>query len=262
MHMTEIEQNTISTFYDCLAPSYDLMTGFEKRFVAEKPFFKLLVERNNIRTALDAGCGSGFHSILLAQLGVDVTAIDLSPTMLEKVEAHATRYKTKIETVQSSFADVSRKVGKTFDAIFCMGNSLAHLRTPNELAEALHNFHLSLSVGGILFLQILNYERILRSKDKILSVKEEGGTTFVRFYNYHESSIEFNILELRNENGTIVHSIQSIELYPLQSSELLAALKQQDFTDIQRYGSIALEEFDPNVSRDLVVLVKKASADS
>jgi hypothetical protein len=31
------------------------MTGFGKRFIQEKPFFKLLVESHHIATALDAG---------------------------------------------------------------------------------------------------------------------------------------------------------------------------------------------------------------
>ena len=78
----------IPAFYDRLAPDYDEMTGFGKRFVHEKPFFRPLVENLNIATALDAGCGTGFHSLLLAQLGVRVTAVDVSGGMLARLELH------------------------------------------------------------------------------------------------------------------------------------------------------------------------------
>ena len=35
------------------------------------------------KTALDVGCGTGLYSIRLAELGADVTAVDISPKMLE-----------------------------------------------------------------------------------------------------------------------------------------------------------------------------------
>lgn len=38
---------------------------------------------------LDAGCGSGQFAIAYAQIGIDVTAIDLSPAMLARARHHA-----------------------------------------------------------------------------------------------------------------------------------------------------------------------------
>ena len=55
----------VTQFYDNLADDYDAMTGFEKRFVHERPFFNLLMQRYGITSALDAGAGTGFHSLLL-----------------------------------------------------------------------------------------------------------------------------------------------------------------------------------------------------
>jgi hypothetical protein len=51
-------------FYDELDADYDEMTGFERRFSHERPFFRMLIERYNVSTALDAGCGTGFQSLL------------------------------------------------------------------------------------------------------------------------------------------------------------------------------------------------------
>ena len=42
----------IPAFYDRLAPDYDEMTGFGRRFVHEKPFFRLLVENHHIAEAI------------------------------------------------------------------------------------------------------------------------------------------------------------------------------------------------------------------
>ena len=80
-----MEQPTdLSGFYDRLAPEYDLMTGFEKRIATEASLFKKLVDRYAIHSALDAGSGTGYHSVVLAQLGVNVTALDISREALEE----------------------------------------------------------------------------------------------------------------------------------------------------------------------------------
>jgi ubiquinone/menaquinone biosynthesis C-methylase UbiE len=69
-------------FYDSFADEYDEMTGLESRFSKEEPIFQSLLKKYHIEKALDAGCGTGFHSILLAQLGLQVTATDISEHML------------------------------------------------------------------------------------------------------------------------------------------------------------------------------------
>ena len=45
---------TAEEFYDNIAPQYDAMSGFERRFEKERPVFRALVERYRIKRALDA----------------------------------------------------------------------------------------------------------------------------------------------------------------------------------------------------------------
>jgi len=65
--MSTSAEQSVTKFYDTLAPEYDQMTGFESRFAREGPFFKTLIEDHGIGTSLDAGCGTGFHSLLLSR---------------------------------------------------------------------------------------------------------------------------------------------------------------------------------------------------
>ena len=127
--------DSVEEFYDRLAPDYDAMTTFEKRFVQEGPFFRLLVQRYHIASALDAGCGTGFHSIVLSSLGVSVTAVDISARMLLELQRHMTGLGRDVRTVQAQFADLPAHITERFDAVFCMGNTLAHLRTREEPAH-------------------------------------------------------------------------------------------------------------------------------
>jgi glycine/sarcosine N-methyltransferase len=244
-------------FYDNLAGDYDAMTGFEKRFIHEKPFFSLLIQEYGITTALDAGAGTGFHSLLLGQLGVDMTAADVSKHMLERTKAHAKDLHLAIKVVESSFEELPVTLHKKFDAVFCMGNSLPHLLTHEELVLSLKSFSAMLRPGGFLFLQLLNYNRILVSKDRIQSVKEAGGVTFVRSYEFHEKFVVFNILRLRNKNRQLVHQLDSIKLRPIVKLELLKALDEAGFGDLRFHGSIALDDYHEETSKDLVVRALK-----
>lgn len=251
-----------STFYDKLSIDYDTMTGFEKRFVHERPFFNMLLERYSIRTALDAGAGTGFHSLLMAELGVEMTAIDVSKKMLERVKEHAKVRHLKIDIAQSSFEDLPDRVHRKFDAVLCMGNSLPHLSTKGDVEHSLKNFATVLHSGGILFLQILNYNRILANRERVQSVKELGGVTFVRFYEFHSDHVIFNILKLKKENGQPLQELESVRLRPILKEELVRVLFEAGFSEVHTHGSIMLDDFHEKSSKDLVVLARKPLAKS
>ncbi len=141
-------EKSAAEFYDTLASDYDRMTGFEGRFIREGPSFKAIAEDHGIAAALDAGCGTGFHSLLLARLGVNVTAVDLSEVMLERLRRHAQRENLSIATVRASFQELQQHLTTPFDGVFCMGNALAHLLTADDLRLALRNFFGLLKPGG------------------------------------------------------------------------------------------------------------------
>lgn len=247
----------VTQFYDSLAPDYDGMTGFEKRFVHEKPFFRLLVDNYNIRTALDAGAGTGFHSLLLAQLGVAVTSVDVASEMLQRVDVHARQMGLHVNTLQTGFHDLTRDMHTKFDAVFCLGNGLAHDLTRDSLRETMQQFSSMLSPRGILFAQVLNYERILAQQKRIQNVKEQDGVTFVRFYDFEDEIIRFNLLRLRRNGDQIVSELDSISLYPVVSEELVNVLIEAGFENIKLFGGISMEEFIPDASKDLVILAQR-----
>ena len=254
---TEKQPRTVPEFYDLLAPLYDSMTGFENRFLQEKPFFRLLVERYGIKKALDAGCGSGFHSLLLSQLGVKVTSVDLSAEMLRLTEEHARRYDVKLKVLKGSFGDLGALIKDRFDAVFVMGNSLAHLLSHADLTESLQSLSSLAVPEGIFFAQNLNYERILATKDRIQSTKDVGDTSIVRFYEYDEDGIIFNILTRQKGSGTVEEKLETIRLRPVLRDELVDALEQVGLDEIKVFGGISMEPFDAATSKDLVVLARK-----
>jgi SAM-dependent methyltransferase len=255
--MTDLTQpEDITQFYDHLAGGYDAMTGFEGRFVKERPFFRLLVDNHGIRTAVDAGAGTGFHSLLLAQLGVKVTAVDISPRMLEALSRHAATMGLPVKTVAADLTDLAAHVVPPFDAVFTLGNTLAHCLTADARFSVLGGFQNVLRPGGILFAQILNYRKILVSRENILNSKEAGGYRFTRRYDYRETLIRFTITR-EDLSGRTAPESTSVDLYPLLETEFDKALRAVGFGDIRMFGSISMDPYDANRSNDLVILAHR-----
>ncbi len=245
----------VADFYDRLAPDYDAMTEFEKRFVREKPFFHLLADKYHLSTALDAGAGTGFHAILLARLGLSVTAVDISAEMLRRLEARAAAQRLPIRTLRSSFHRLRDHCTTPFDAIFCMGNSLAHLLSEDDLRKALIEFRGLLKPQGILLLQILNYDRILAARESVQGVREADGKVYTRSYNYRGSLIDFRITRDEKRTGTSP-TWQEVSLRPILAAEMLRLLPEAGFLSVAPFGGIAMEAFEPERSIDLVVLAR------
>ena len=246
----------IPAFYDRLAPDYDEMTGFGKRFVHEKPFFRPLVENLNIATALDAGCGTGFHSLLLAQLGVRVTAVDVSGGMLDRLELHGREMGLDIRRVRSDFQGLKELAPGPFDAVFCMGNTLPHLLSEADIRMALTNFSAILRPGGTLLFQILNYDRILATRERVQGARESNGVTFVRFYDFDDTRglVHFNILRLEKKEDRLTTGLITVPLLPVTSARIVSILEECGYRQIGTFGSIAMDPFNPSLSKDLVII--------
>jgi SAM-dependent methyltransferase len=253
---TDNEEN-IEGFYDGLASHYDAMTGFEKRFAAERPRFQGFVQRFGITSAVDAGCGTGFHSILLSQLGVHVIGVDLSAEMLERAEANAQAAGVNIRFMRTSFEDLAEEVDDTVNGVLCVGNSFVHLPDAEAVERSLGSFYRVLSPNGVLCLQILNYDRILAERTRIQSITASEGTTYVRFYDFEPDGLTFNILAFDQKQGSIQHQLQSVKLNPLRLDDLRVAFLRAGLKEIEAFGSMALDPFDPAGSRDLVLTARK-----
>ena len=249
-------------FYDALAPDYDALTNFDQRFVVERPFFRNLVERFGIRSAVDAGAGTGFHSLLLAQLGVTVTAVDLSDAMLRGLSANGRRLNLHIHAIKAGFGDLSSRLTKPVDALFCLGNTLAHADSDDTMLKWVGEFARVVRPGGIVVLQTLNYDRILSEKVRVQGVRETGSKIFVRFYDYREHDIVFNVLTLERRREGLQSHMESVVLHPVTSACLTSLVTKLGLRDVHVFGSIAQEPYDPARSRDLVVIAARSPGDS
>jgi 2-polyprenyl-3-methyl-5-hydroxy-6-metoxy-1,4-benzoquinol methylase len=92
---------------------------------------------------LELGPGLGEASVWFARHGAEVTALDISPGMLEVVQQVAQRYGVVVETVVASASDLSWSPDASFDIVYG-ANVLHHV----DLEACLGEVHRVLKPGG------------------------------------------------------------------------------------------------------------------
>ena len=112
------------------------------------------------RNVLDAACGSGLHTIILDQLGVSVTGIDISGIMIRKARENAELMNANPVFIKGSFLEIEKIVYDQFDIIFILGNSLVHILENSELAAVLAVMKKRIVPEGRVVIQILNYSEV------------------------------------------------------------------------------------------------------
>ena len=94
-------------------------------------------------TILELGCGTGSFTGELARSGVDITAIDVSPELLEIARANSSAPNVRYE-IQNAYALTYSDA--TFDSI--VGSSILHHL---EIEEALREIYRVLKPGGTIY---------------------------------------------------------------------------------------------------------------
>jgi SAM-dependent methyltransferase len=246
--------------YDALGADYDRFVNWEGRLAHELPFFDRSFQEQGVQRVLDAACGTGRHAIALAQRGYRVMGTDLSAVMIERAEENSAATSAEVSFRVASLGKLAT-LGETFDAALCLGNSLPHLLSPSAVAEALIDFATVLRPGGPLVIQNRNFDRVCAEQERFMSPQSyrEGDREwiFVRFYDFHEATITFNMMRMRRTEQGWVQDVQSTELRPILHDDLAEALAEAGFGECVFHGSYDGSAFDAAQSGDLIAVARK-----
>jgi SAM-dependent methyltransferase len=117
---------------------------------------------------LDAACGIGLLATGLALRGLRTEATDASPGMIAATRVTAARHGAELRAGVCAWEDLPP--GRRFDAVFCVGNSIAHAR---DRGAALQALAATLKPGGTLILTTRNWER-----ERALGSRTDGTHTW------------------------------------------------------------------------------------
>lgn len=258
--------------YDSFSSDYDLFVNWPARLAAEMPWLEGQLQA--LQTAgdapvrvLDAACGTGMHAIALAQRGYAAAGADLSAGMVERARQNAAAAGVQARFEAVGFGALRQTFGRaSFEAVLCLGNSLPHTLSADELAAALEDFAACLRPGGLLVVQNRNFEAVMASRERWMEPQahRQGAEEriFVRFYDFDpDGLITFNILTLRREGaGGWTQQSTATRLRPLLQAEMSAALGAAGFRAIDSYGNMSGAPFEARASGNLVVAARRSES--
>lgn len=199
--------NSVSQHYDSfLAEHYEWMFGapFDTKAVEQR---RLLEEAGVVPAsggrAIDLGCGSGFQSVALNDLGYHVLAVDSSEKLLgdliNRSEARA------IRAIQADIRELDSFVGEaSADVIVCMGDTLTHLPGRGDVSKLFHSVARILKPAGLF---VISYRDLAASEltglDRFLPVRSDDNRIMTCFLEYEgpDTVVVNDLVYLRNGDG-------------------------------------------------------------
>lgn len=197
---------------------------------------------------LDLACGKGRHSVALHKLGYDVTGIDLSPCSIAEAKKQEEEGLTFFEH------DMRRPfMIHYFDGVlnfFTSFGYFSHMRDNRSVVEAVSK---GLKPGGFFVIDFFNAEWVEKEMGKCAAgEKQVAGVAFSWNKKIVNRIIRKEITV--SDNGKEKHYAELVQLLGEKDFDALLA---NDFTIEKKFGDYDLSDFDPAVSKRLILVARK-----
>jgi SAM-dependent methyltransferase len=193
---------TVNEHYErLLSKHYTWMfgTSFDERVKEQKSFLSRTLEpltnKPEHALAVDLGCGPGFQTVALAQLGFSpVIAIDTSPELLDEVRSHVTDLPIQIKKADLRDLPAMVPAGQA-TVIVCMGDTLTHLPGKSDVSTLFRSVFDALHPGGMFVITYRDLTMELHGTDRFIPVRSDENTIMTCF------------LEFENAESVVVHDL-------------------------------------------------------
>ena len=251
---------------------YDIVWGSTCDYPRETEFLDRIFKTNNVKKILDVACGTGGHAIELAKLGYSVVGFDISNKMLEIATGKAEKADVKIRFVSGDMTELLQRLKREgvtlpFDAVICLGFSMAHMTTDKDLARALEGFREVLCEGGLCIFSVRNAKMLKDAMiDRLLVdklVHEPSFSLALLGYAHRDrdnpDTLVWNAIYLINDHGKVDFQVRTRYQRRFRHKELTKILESNNFTGVQIYGdTYGLKEFDEDEHRTMLFICRRS----
>lgn len=209
---------SVADHYDALlAEHYTWMSGdFAEKVSEQRALLSSLgLPRSGSRRALDLGSGPGFQSIALAELGYEVTALDTSRMLLAELADR--KGSLPIAAVEADIAAGLPMIEPGVEIALCMGDTLPHLSSKDDVLRLFTEVHRLLAPGGRFVLGFRDLTAELRGTDRFIPVRSDSHRIMTCFLEYEpETVIVHDLIHVRDGEDWVLRksSYRKLRLAP------------------------------------------------
>jgi len=238
---------------------YELLIDWPRRLSVEEPFYRQVFQSVGVKRVLDVACGTGHHAAMFHSWGLQVEGADLSPGMIAECRAQFGE-PTGLRWVVRGFQEPVGS-GEPFDAVLCVGNSLALADDVATVERAVANMLEALRPGGVVILGLLNLWSLVPGRtvwQKCKRVSYAGGDHVV-LKSIHRcgNRAHISFVDLELGASTVSPRYDTAELLGLRAEDLLECIHRHGGTEAHVYGSYRFEPYVPSQSGDLIITCRR-----
>jgi SAM-dependent methyltransferase len=234
-----------------------------ERFGAPDEFYLKLAQRVGGQ-ALELGCGTGRYTIPMAQAGIAITGLDITPGMLEQARRKAAGL--PVEWVEADARDFH--LGKKFRLIFESGAMFCHLQTraDHDAALACVREHLEPDGYFVVISQFAGAGSMATNENEeawFSFTMPQGYEVHVSGYQQYDPlsqiTTETAIRRWTDASGQAHERVSPLKLRHFFPQELAALLHYNGFTIVESYGDT---DFSPLTadSPNIIYVCQKSGA--
>jgi SAM-dependent methyltransferase len=240
--------------FDHVTDVYEASIDWPKRLANEGPFFRSVLESRQVHTVLDAACGTGHHAAMFHGWGLDVKGADISAAMIARAREQFGD-PPGLRWVVRAYEQV---VPETFDAVVCVGNSLA--LAPDMATARTALAHMTAAARRCLVVHVLNLWALPDGPavwQRCVRADLPGGPSLI-VKGVHRQGAEgyIEVLVSTLETPPRLHS-ETMRFVGLEAGDIEQTLRAAGAATVAFYGNYQRQPYDRAGSVDLIAVAEK-----
>ncbi len=240
--------------YQRLATYYDQLMDYIDYDIWVKDIETLVKPFNPGSTWLDISCGTGSMALRLAKRGWDMTAVDLSPHMIEIARGKQQQEQVKVSFEAGDMTSYAATTG--YDVIINLHDGLNYLLEPTDIHDFMNNTFNLLNPGGVLLFDVatpLLCQTHFRGYREIFN-DEQGGYERYTKYDSNSRLVESTFTLNTGDEDTVEVETHIQRAYELCDVEGFCEESKYDWWQV--LDDETLEKGDQDAERYLVLMRK------
>lgn len=201
-------------------------------------------------TMLDVACGKGRHSKALAEMGFDVTGIDISFTSIEEAK------KNEDDLLHFYQHDMRLPFYMNFfDYAFNFFTSFGYFRTRREHDNSIRTIAQSLKPNGIFVIDYLNVQAAENNQENIM-YKKIGSINFI-IKKWDDEQHFYKQIQIINSKTGVVKNLFTERVAKFSLNDFTEMFSHQNMQVQEIFGDYKLKKYDIQKSPRMIIVAKK-----